>query len=324
MSTIAIILLNYNSTRLTKKCVSSLLAHKEATDTYHIIVWDANSSIPPNKSEFQSCDLILSGKNLGFTGGNNEAVSYALRQYADTEYILLLNNDTRVTKGMIRQLVLSFEMDSEIGFILPKICFEKGHEFHKHDYAAEQKGRVLWYAGGGIDWANMIVFHCGVDEVDRGQFNFLTTSTALPPQRNNIGHCYETNFATGCCLLTTPYIWKKLKGFDKNYFLYYEDADLSVRVKKLGYKIVVDPTTTLYHVNAGSTDGGGSALHQYYQTRNRLRFGLQYGKMRAKIALLREAVRMYSTGSAAHRLGVVHALEGRWGNQTHKILPEKQ
>ncbi len=315
MSKVSIILINYNSTRLTKKCIHSLVTQKDKSDEYLITVLDNASKNPPKTSDFPHATLIHSSKNLGFAAGNNFAVKQALK--ADTpDYLMLLNNDTRVTKGMVRSLISRFEKSPDSGFVLPKMYFERGYEYFSKDYHDQQKGKVLWYAGGSIDWQNVILTHKGIDEVDRGQFD-----------RESIGEfeIREEDFATGCCILTTPGIWKKLGGFDAKYFLYYEDADLSIRLQKNLHKsIVVEPKALLYHQNAGSSQGSGSHVHQYYQTRNRLRFGLQYGEFRAKLALLNEARRLFMTGNQAVKLGILHSLGGQWGNQTHKIPVEKR
>lgn len=309
MATIGIILLNYNSTRLTKKCVKSLLTARHETDTYKIVIYDNDSKIKPKPADFPDCELVLSEKNRGFAEGNNRAVEYLLRKNT-CDYLLLLNNDTRVGKGCIRALIERFESDPDIGMVVPKIYFEKGYEYHATSYSKHQLGRVLWYAGGGIDWRNMILFHKGVDEVDRGQFDTDVQTEA---------------FATGCCLLTSVTLWKKLRGFDPRYFLYYEDADLSLRLlNKLHKSIVLEPRAVLYHLNAGSSDGSGSAVHQYYQTRNRLRFGFSYASRRTQFALLLEARRLFLTGNGAVKLGILDALGGKWGNQTWRIPVEKQ
>lgn len=303
MSSIALILLNYNSTELTKACIKSLMATKDPDDTYTITVLDNASTTPPSQEELGEAHLVLSKTNDGFALGNNRAVKEALKfakQQGDSvEYLLFLNNDTRVTKGMVRTLIETFQNTKNTGIVLPKIYFEKGHEYHKGSYTQDERGKVIWYAGGGIDWPNVMLFHKGVDEVDFGQFEEATTVA----------------FATGCCMLTTPDVWKKVGGFDPAYFLYYEDADLSMRLRHKGYQLLMEPKAILYHINAGSTDGGGSDLHQYYQTRNRLRFGLQYAVWRAKLALMKEAWSIYRSGSPSERRGVLHALEGRWGKQ---------
>ncbi|MBP9699653.1 glycosyltransferase family 2 protein [Candidatus Woesebacteria bacterium] len=344
MATVAIILINYNSTRLTKKCVKSLFSTKEDQDTYHVVIWDNASKQAPTPEDFPDCKLVLSPTNDGFAKGNNLAVKTALKTQ-NPDYLLILNNDTRVTKGMIRQLITTYQSASDIGIVLPKIYFEKGYEFHQKDYDHSKLGKILWFAGGGIDWRNAILFHKGADEVDRGQFDLDTSSHVLQQHKDSLGQkierllfedtvlpepiggqatkatSYDSHFATGCCFLITPALWKKLQGFDEKYFMYYEDADFSLRLKKLRKRIVFEPQSSLYHLNAGSSGGSGSTLHLYYQTRNRLRFGLKYASLKTKLLLLLEARRQFSQGTEAVKLGILHALEGRWGNQT-KYIPQ--
>ncbi len=303
MSKIAIILLNYNSTRYTRNCIKSLRSHRAKEDDYAIVVWDNASSEIPTKKDLPDCDLVLSKKNEGFTGGYNKAVAHTLWHHRP-DYLVVLNNDTRVPKGMIRTLVDTCVKNNNNCITVPLIYFEHGHEFHKASYTKEERGKVIWYAGGGMDWPNILPFHRGVDEVDRGQFT----------------RSEETGFVTGCCVCLTPKTWKRIGGFDEKYFLYFEDVDLSIRAKRKNIKLIFEPSAKLFHINAGSTHGSGSLFHEYYQTRNRLRFGLQYGKFRTKLALLTEARRMWLHGTSGQKLGVLHALEGKWGNQTQSIL----
>lgn len=304
MSKVAAVLLNYNSTRYTRGCIRSLRSSRDKRDEQFIVVWDNHSSDPPTPETLKDCDLVLSETNHGFADGYNMAVAYALHKY-HPDYLLILNNDTRVPKGMVRRLIQVSNKYQNNCLVAPKIYFEHGHEFHKGSYSREERGKVFWYTGGGIDWPNVLAFHRGVDEVDRGHFD----------QEE------ETSFVTGCCFLLTPKIWRKLRGFDKRYFLYFEDIDFSLRAKRKGLKLIYTPEAFLYHINAGSTGGGGSLTHQYYQTRNRLLFGLQYASLHTKLALLKEALRLWQGGSEGERLGVLHALEGRWGNQNKRIKP---
>lgn len=325
MASIAVILLNYNSTRLTKKCIASLHNSKDEQHEVHIVVWDNASKVPPETADFPDVDLVLSKSNDGFAEGNNKAAAFALKKY-HCDYLLFLNNDTRTTAGMIDRLVATLEENPKAGMVVPKIYFERGYEFHKKSYEKKQRGHVIWYAGGSIDWNNVLAFHRGVDEIDRGQFDHALN---MKPSIDGIRHVSddgesehaqsfvsETEFAAGTCFVIKASDWKKLHGFDKEYFLYYEDTDLSMRVKQKLHKIILfEPRALLYHQNAGSTQGSGSDTHVYYQTRNRLRFGLQYARMRAKLAILREAKRLYSSGSIMQRKAVLHALEGKWGKQ---------
>ena len=306
MGKIAVILLNYNSTRYTRNCIRSLRTSKPKSDEQVIVVWDNNSQDKPTPKDLPDCDLILSSVNEGFTRGYNKAVSYTLKKHKP-DYVVILNNDTRVPKKMVDELVATCRSHKNICITVPKIYFEHGHEFHKNSYTREERGNVIWYAGGQMDVANILPFHRGVDEVDRKQFDTQE----------------KTLYVTGCCFCCTPKTWKRVGGFDEKYFMYYEDIDFSYRATKKKIPLVYVPQAHLYHINAGSTNGSGSHIQQYYQTRNRLRFGLQYGMVRTKLALLKEAWGMWKNGNEFERLGIRHALEGTWGNQTQHLTKKQ-
>ncbi|GIW61531.1 MAG: glycosyl transferase [Patescibacteria group bacterium] len=231
--------------------------------------------------------IIKTPKALGFAGGQNKGIEYALEQNAD--YVLVLNNDTLVDKNLLRELVRASREDKKRGAIVPKIYFAKGHEFHKDRYTKDELGRIIWYAGGRMDWNNIYGIHIGVDEVDHGQYD----------------HESETELLTGCCVLLTKDVLNKVKGFDNRYFLYYEDADLNERIKKAGFLIWYRPSALLWHVNAASTGGSGSPTQDYYISRNRLLFGMKYASLRTKIALIRESLRILRSGREWQKKGVI-------------------
>jgi GT2 family glycosyltransferase len=199
---------------------------------------------------------------------------------------LLLNNDSLAEKNFLSEM-LHFMNDSRAGAVVPKIYFTKGHEFHKQRYSKVDEGKVLWFAGGFIDWKNVMSVHEGVDEVDHGQYN----------------EAKKINFATGACLLLKRQVLDKYGLFDKRYFLYYEDADLSQKILKNGYEIYYVPKAILWHNNAGSS-GSGSELHDYFLTRNRMLFGMKYAPLRAKAALVRESFRLLANGRKWQKIGI--------------------
>ncbi len=179
-------------------------------------------------------------------------------------------------------------MYPDAGAISPKIYFAKGFEFHKNRYKKEDLGKVLWYAGGKIDWKNMLGFHRGVDEVDIGQFSKL----------------YETEFATGCCMLVKREVFERVGLFNNKYFLYLEDLDFSLKTRKKGFKIIYQPKAVMWHENAGSAGGSGSPLQEYFITRNRLLFGFKYAPLRTKIALFKESIKILAGGRTNQKKGI--------------------
>lgn len=298
MKTVGLVTINYNSEKETHACLASLkLMNIPEGFKLRIVVVDNASKTPfvlTAQEKKDEVELIRCEENLGFTGGNNIGMRYLL-DHGD-EYIMLLNNDTIVSQSLLSQLLKHLIEHPEAGVVVPKIYFAKGHEYHKDRYEKKDLGKVFWYAGGNVDLANVFTRHRGVDEVDHGQYDI--------PE--------PVGFATGCCLLTRREVLEKVGLFDDNFFLYFEDGDLGERIKRAGYTLLYVPSAYLWHINAGSS-GSGSSLHDYYLTRNRMLFGMQYAPIRAKVALIRESVRLLVNGRTWQKKGIVDFYFKRFG-----------
>lgn len=303
MKSVYLIILDYNGHENTIQCLKSLKKAHQNNFDLHVLVIDNFPENPINIDTNDYADLklevIFNKENLGYAGGNNVGINYALKNNAD--YISILNNDTLVDPNFLSELVKQSEEKGD-GIFVPKIYFAKGFEFHKDRYSEKDLGKVIWYGGGKIDWENVYGSHKNVDEVDNGQFNQIEF----------------TDFATGCCFLISKKIIEKIRGFDEDYFLYYEDIDLSMKVKKLGFKIYFVPSSIVWHKNAGSSGGSGSVLQDYYITRNRLIFGMRFAPLRAKLALIRESIKILSTGRKWQRKGILDFYFHRLGKGSFK------
>jgi GT2 family glycosyltransferase len=303
MEHVSTIIVNYNTPKETELAIRSAVEAKAEGFNHQIIVVDNGSKEPFKLSKelkrAKNLELIRSEANLGFTGGNNLGMSHAVKEY-QTDYFFLLNSDAEVEKNGIQALYDAISDDPKAGVAVSKIYFTKGLEFHRKSYKRSEKGKVLWYAGGSIDWPNLAAFHRGVDEVDRGQFD----------------HQQTCDFATGCAFFIKRVVTEHVGILDKRFFLYSEDADWSLRVTKAGYKIVFVPESIVYHMNSGSVAGGsGSKLQQYYQTRNRLLLAAKHGSWRNKLTGLRFAFETLLQGNNVERKGVMDFFLFRFGKQ---------
>ena len=288
MQKVIISILHYNSNRDTIACLLSLSRADFKNIEVITYVLD-NASKEELSSDSGACkeinlNILKVSTNLGFTGGHN----YIYEKIKDEkfDYFLLLNNDSIVEKDFLKNLIEGFE-DPGVGIAVPKIYFTKGREFHRNRYKKEELGKVFWYAGGHIDWQNVMSVHRGVDDVDSGQFDRKERVT----------------FATGACLLIKKEVLSEIGLFDRRYFLYYEDADFNVRAQKKGYFIMYVPQSIVWHNNSGSS-GSGSELHDYYLTRNRLLFGVKFAPFKTKQALIKEGLRLLVTGRKWQKNGV--------------------
>lgn len=211
---------------------------------------------------------IFQAKNKGYSHGVNEGMKRALKQ--GFENFAVINSDVVVKDNFVEQVIdaLSKKPQCLIG---GKIYYAKGYEFHKDRYTEEDLGKVIWYAGGIMDWANTYTFHRGVDEVDSVKFNNIE----------------ETEFITGCLMCFTKETFSIIGTWSELYFLYYEDSDYCERAKRKGIRLIFDPDIVIWHKNAQSTDGSGSSLHQKYQERNRVIFALKYAPLRTKMHVMK-------------------------------------
>ncbi|MBI4036080.1 glycosyltransferase family 2 protein [Candidatus Daviesbacteria bacterium] len=298
MKKAAIITLNYNGKKDTLEFLESLEKLKIDNGELKIVVVDNGSidgRIQAFHKQFPEVDIVQTGENLGFSGGFNKGIEYA--QICGSDYFLLINNDCEVSDAdLISQLIKTLESDSKIGLVSPKIYFAPGFEFHKDRYERQDLGRVIWFAGGKFDWDNIGSIHRGIDEVDKRQYDQVE----------------EAEIFSGACVLVKKEVFEQV-SLDEKYFLYFEDSDFAKRVKDAGFKIYYNGKTSIYHKVSQST-GIGSELTDYYHTRNRLIFGMQYGKLRTRFALLREALWLFIFGRPAQRKGILDFYLGITGN----------
>lgn len=299
----SIIIVNYNQAQLTTACLESLGKLVVPQDVkLHIIVVDNGSpqvyQLPRSVASLHSVTILRSEPNLGFTGGNNMGIHAAIERF-NSDFVWLLNNDTELDRQALTLLLNWAITHPSQGIISSKIYFYPASEFHKAAYSRSARGKILWYAGGSIDWRNVLCFHRGVDEVDQGQFAAQETS----------------DFATGCSLLIRREVLEKIGLLNKDYFLYLEDVDWSLRCQQFGYQVGYCNQAVVWHKNAGSTGGSGSPTQTYYQTRNRFRLFAQYGSWRTRLTLIHLAWLIVTHGTATERLALRHALTGGFGKQ---------
>lgn len=308
---ISIVVLNWNRANDTIDCLKSLSnLCKKNYDSLSVIVVDnasTDKSLPKIETAVKKIfskskiivEVLKNKSNLGFSEGNNVGIRHAIRHKAD--FILLLNNDTVVDKNLLNKLLATAKKYPKAGLISPKIYFAKGYEFHKRKYKKSELGKVIWYAGGDFDWDNIYGTNRGVDEVDYGQYKKVE----------------ETDFATGACMFINARAIKEVGMFDKQYFMYLEDADLSHRAQKAGWKVLYTPCGHLWHKVAQSS-GIGSKLNDYFITRNRLIFGMRYASLKTKLALYKESLFLLLDGRKWQKKGVLDFYLFRLGRGSWK------
>jgi GT2 family glycosyltransferase len=293
---VTIVTVHYRQKKLTRQCLDSITKLKQGHFQTNVIVVNNNPqenlrSLHPKYPDFT---FLKTSKNIGFTGSYNLGIKRALKESADA--VFLVNNDTILDKELLVQLIKAARLKKVNGILGPKIYFAPGSEYHRKRYTLNQRGKVLWFAGGIIDWDNVLASHRGVDEVDRGQYD-----------RQG-----ETDFISGCAMMIKGEVFKKIGLLDERYYLYLEDNDFCQRAIKAGFRVIYVPKAKLWHVNAGSSQVGGP-LHDYFMSRNRMLFGLRFAPRRAKISLVKESLKLLFSGRPWQKKGIRDFYLGNFG-----------
>jgi GT2 family glycosyltransferase len=286
MTQTAIVILNYNGEELLRKFLPSVL--KFSGDA-KIIVADNNSSdgsLQVLSAEFPQVDVIRMASNLGFCGGYNYALSKV-----EAEYFVLLNSDVEVTENWVQPVINLFENNPEVGAAQPKIL----------SYSDKQ---IFEYAGAGGGFIDMLGYpFC------RGRiFNSI--------EKDN--HQYDgirpIFWATGACLFLRAELFKKMNGFDEDFFAHMEEIDLCWKLNRAGYNVLYQGASTVYHVGGG-TLSKTSPRKTYLNFRNGLSLifkhislGQLFWKFPFRIVLdLAAALKFLTEGSGANCLAVLKA-----------------
>lgn len=250
---IAIILLNYNNYEDTFACVESL--QRVRYPNVDIIIVDNKSTNDSLEKLYElkseNIKIVDSGKNGGFAFGNNMGMKIAREENSD--YVLLLNNDTIVTENFLDELLKCFSYEEDVGIATGRIMYNS------------EKDKV-WYAGGKIDWNNLRAIHRGI--------NGTVYSTK---GMENVG------FASGCCMMISKECLRKVGGLPEDYFMYYEDLDYCVKATEAGYKIIYNPESVIYHCVSSSGGGEDSPFVIEWTNRSRRKLYHKYKRYIKKL-----------------------------------------
>lgn len=235
-----VIVVNWNGVEDTVACIES--CEKLTYPNVNVVLVDNGSTDGSQaliRARFPDLTVIANERNLGFAGGSNAGIRYALDR--DADYVVLLNNDTVVDPEFATELVSVAQSDESIGLLCSKTYF-----FDRPD--------VLWYAGGTfhrwLGWSR----HRGFNQRDRGQFDGVE----------------DTQRACGCALMVRSEVCRTIGLLREEYFCYCEDLDWSLRALAAHYRIVYVPASRVWHKVSRSTGGAGSGVSHYYHVRNML------------------------------------------------------
>ena len=258
---IFVIILNWNGTEDTCQCVLSV--QQISYPNYEIIIVDNGSqddSIKVFKEKFPEVYVIETGQNLGYAGGNNKGIAYALENQAD--YILILNNDATVDSAILSNFADIAENHSNAGILGAKIYFSS-------------EPQKIWFAGGA--WLPEIAkfTHIGCGEEDNLSHNLV----------KNI------DYACGCALLVKAEVFEKIGLLETKFFLTWEETDFCYKARRAGFECLFAPSAHVWHKVSASFKGGEAGLmHEYFMTRNRLLWIERNQTISEKIKIYRKII----------------------------------
>ncbi len=272
------IVINYHGLDQTSVCVASLLAADYAN--HSIVVVDNASGTAEvdalRDAVGRSVEIICADRNLGYGGAANLGLEWARR--AGAVYAWVLNNDTEVDPRSVGELVEAMEREPEYGIVTPQIEAPIGPE----------APFGIWFAGGMADVGRAIA---------RQQVVPIATSEAVAP----------TGYVTGCAMFIRLRALVDTGGFWEQLFLYWEDVDLSFRMRRAEWRLGVVPAARVFHFVHGSVP---SKMYRYYSSRNSIlvagRHLRRRGAARAAFWVAARALRTW-----AKRKGPVPTAEAR-------------
>lgn len=238
---IAVVILNWNGAKLLEQFLPSIVSFSDEATIYVADNASTDTSIEVVKSKFPSVKIIQNDANYGFANGYNVAL-----KNVEEDYYCLLNSDVEVTANWLTPILSTFENEKEIAIIQPKILDFKNKELF--EYAGAAGGFIDKY---GYPFCRGRIFD--TIEKDLNQYD---------DER-------EIFWATGACFFVRKEVYRKLNGFDGDFFAHQEEIDLCWRAFNLGYKAKYIYKSVVYHVG-GATLNEGNPRKTFLNFRNSL------------------------------------------------------
>ncbi len=238
---VALAILNWNGAELLQRFLPDILQFSKDAEVYVIDNASSDNSISILMEQFPKVGIVQNKKNLGFAGGYNMGL-----QSIEADVYCLLNSDVRVTENWLEPILELLKKDRSAAILQPKIL-----DLNKPDY--------FEYAGAGGGFIDKLGYpFCRgrifqALEKDEGQYNDIA----------------EIFWATGACMFIRSEVFKKLDGFDEDYFAHQEEVDLCWRAKNAGHAVYYVGESTVYHMG-GFTLQNSNPYKTFLNFRNSL------------------------------------------------------
>ncbi|MCX8038527.1 MAG: glycosyltransferase family 2 protein [Candidatus Sumerlaeia bacterium] len=263
---VLVLIVTYNAADYVEDCFASLGQTRYPAESFEILVVDNGSgdgTVEHIQRRWPRVKVLRQGKNLGFAGGNNVGLQYALDQPFD--YVYLLNQDTVVSPDFLREAVAVAQSEPRAGAVQSKLLL------HDEPARINSIGNELHYLGFG--------YAGGYYEPDRAM------------------DVREIAYASGACVLLRTAALREAGLFYPDLFLYHEDLDLGWQLRLTGWRILLAPRSVVYHKYRYVP----SLTKYYYMERNRRLTVLQNYRL-ATLALIAPAFLAMEIITLAHSM----------------------
>lgn len=232
---VSVIIPIYGKCDYTLRCLMSIAAQLPQASFEVIVVDDCS----PDRSaevlqQVHGVRLLLNEKNQGFIRSCNIGA-----KAATGKYLYFLNNDTEVIHGWLDELLNTFHLFSNVGFVGSKLIYPDG--------SLQEAGGIIWQDGSA--------------------WNFGRNQNASLPVYN---YAREVDYCSGASIMVPRPLFEELGGFDEHYLpAYCEDSDLALKIRDAGYSVLYQPMSVVIHhegITSGTDTGGQGA--KAYQIEN--------------------------------------------------------
>ena len=237
----AVVILNWNGIKWIQKFLPTIIEKSNEANIYIADNASSDESVDFVNNNYPSVKIIQNSSNEGYAKGYNDAL-----KKLDENYYILINSDIEVTDNWINPIINLMEQDTSIAACQPKIL----------DYTNRDNFEYAGASGGYID--NLGYPYC------RGRI-----FSDLEKDVNQYDDIKEVFWASGACLFIRAESFKDINGFDNDFFAHQEEIDLCWRLKNNGFKVMVNPKSTVFHVGGGTLNSA-SPFKTYLNFRNNL------------------------------------------------------
>jgi hypothetical protein len=225
---------------LTEKELARFIGQFQMLDYTNFQIYLVNNNLKnywfmKMKKKYPEIFFINAGKNIGFSQGVNLALKKIIQK--DFDYTLLLNPDTTFEKKLLKSLIFCFNEHKKAGLMSPIIL---------------QADNRIWYAGGILNLFWGFTQSLNINK----KFSEIAEGAIITG---------PTEIISGCCVMVKSEVWQKIGLLEKDYFMYFDDPDLSLRAKKNNFDCFLLAKPLIFHKKRS---GRLSPLEAYFFGRN--------------------------------------------------------